>query len=431
MLIVSLFFYSWGEPRYIVLIMVSIVINWGIALLLVRYTNWHRSILAIGVGINLAGLGVFKYASFLIGNLDHVLSVNLPAPNISLPIGISFYTFQAISYLVDVYKGQVTVQKNPFFFGAYLALFPKLLAGPIVRYKHIATEMVSRRENLEDFTQGLRRFIIGLGKMVLIANTMGSIADKILSTGPYVGAIPAWIGFIAYTFQIYFDFSAYSDMAIGLGQMFGFHFLENFNYPYVARSVTEFWRRWHISLSAFFRYYVYIPMGGNRVSRGRWVVNLAIVWAITGLWHGASWNFVLWGLYYGVLLACEKLFLMAWMERWPRFLQHAFVILCFVFGWVIFRIADFSMIGGWLGSMFGAYGWGHPMTLNALNILHKYPWFIIAAIGSTPMVGNFLKNVSKTPLGSVLVDLWLSAILVWSILEVALGGFSPFIYFQF
>lgn len=431
LLIVSLFFYSWGEPRYVVLIIVSIIINWGFALLLVRHSNWRRSILTMGVGINLVGLGVFKYTGFLIGNLDRVLSVNLPAPNISLPIGISFYTFQAISYLVDVYKGQVAAQKNPLFFGAYLALFCKLIAGPIVRYKQIETEIVSRRENLEEFIQGLRRFVIGLGKKVLIADTMGSIADKILSTGPYVGAIPAWVGFTAYTFQIYFDFSAYSDMAIGLGLMFGFHFLENFNYPYMARSVTEFWRRWHISLSTFFRDYVYIPLGGNRVTRGRWLVNLAVVWGITGLWHGASWNFVLWGLYYGVLVVCEKLFLRIWMEKAPRILQHVFVIFSFIFGWVIFRIQDFSLIVGWLGSMFGTHGWGHPMTLNALNVLHKYPWLIFAAIGSTPVVGNFFKNVRRTPLGSLLVDLCIGAILFWSVLEVALGGFSPFIYFKF
>jgi alginate O-acetyltransferase complex protein AlgI len=383
------------------------------------------------VVINIVGLGVFKYAAFLIGSLDRFFSVNLPTPDISLPIGISFYTFQAISYIVDVYRGQVKAQKNILFFGAYLALFAKLIAGPIVRYKQIETEIASRNENLDEFIQGLRQFAIGLGKKVLIANTMGSIADTILSTGPYVGAIPAWVGFTAYTFQIYFDFSAYSDMAIGIGRMFGFHFLENFNYPYVSRSVTEFWRRWHISLSTFFRDYVYIPLGGNRVSIGRWVVNLTVVWGITGLWHGASWNFVLWGLYYGAILASEKLFLRIWLDKAPRFLQHAFVILCFIFGWVIFRIEDLSLIGGWFGSMFGTHGWGHPMTLNALNILHKYPWFIVAAIGSTPVVNNFFKEVSRTPLGSLFVDILIGILLFWSILEIALGGFSPFIYFQF
>jgi alginate O-acetyltransferase complex protein AlgI len=405
--------------------------NWGIALLLARHTSWRRSLLTLGVGANIVGIGVFKYAGFLIENLNQFFSVNLQAPNISLPIGISFYTFQAISYLVDVYRGQIVAQKNPLFFGAYLALFAKLIAGPIVRYKQIETEIVSRRENLEDFIQGLRRFAIGFGKKVLIADTMGSIADKILSTDPYVGAIPAWVGFTAYTFQIYFDFSGYSDMAIGIGRMFGFHFLENFNYPYVARSVTEFWRRWHISLSSFFRDYIYIPLGGNRISRGRWVINLTVVWGITGLWHGASWNFVLWGLYYGVLVVCEKLFLRSWMDKAPRIIQHAFVIFSFIIGWVIFRIEDFSLIGGWLGSMFGIHGWGHPMTLNALNILHKYPWFIIAAIGSTPVIGNFIKDVRRTPLGSLFVDLWIGAILFWSVLEIALGSFNPFIYFQF
>lgn len=431
LLVVSLAFYSWGEPRYILLILVSIIINWGIALLLSQYNNWRNAILAVGIGINIAGIGVFKYAGFLTESFNELLSVNMPVPRIALPIGISFYTFQAISYLVDVYRKQVEVQRNPIFFGAYLAFFPKLIAGPIVRYKHISTEMISRNENLDELIQGLRRFIIGLGKMVLIASTMGSIADKIILTGPNIGAIPAWIGFIAYTFQIYFDFSAYSDMAIGLGQMFGFHFLENFNYPYISGSLTEFWRRWHISLSTFFRDYVYIPLGGNKVGPGRWILNLAIVWAITGLWHGASWNFVLWGLYYGAILACEKLFLLAWMRKWPRFLQHAFVIICFIFGWVIFRISDFMMIGEWFASMFGAYGWGHPMTLNALNILHKYPWLLVAIIGSTPMTGNLLKKASKSPRGRVLVDLWLGAIFIWSVLEVALGGFSPFIYFQF
>ncbi len=431
LLIVSLFFYSWGELRYVPLILVSIVINWYIALLVVRRTKYHNLILAVGVGINIAGIGIFKYASFLIETLNRFASVNIPIPQISLPIGISFYTFQAISYLVDVHRGHVEAQKNPLFFGAYLSFFAKLIAGPIVRYKQIATEMVIRKENLEEFTQGFRRFIIGLGKMVLIANAMGSMADKILSTGPYIGAIPAWVGFIAYTFQIYFDFSAYSDMAIGLGQIFGFHFLENFNYPYISRSVTEFWRRWHISLSTFFRDYVYIPLGGNKVSQIRWITNLAIVWAITGLWHGASWNFVLWGLYYGALLACEKLFLLTLMSKWPRFLQHSFVILCFFFGWVIFRVNDFSLICGWFGAMFGAHGWGHPMTLNALNILHNYPWFIVAAIGSTPMINNLIETIGRTSFGCILIDLWFCVILIWSVLEVALGGFSPFLYFQF
>ena len=431
LLIASLFFYSWGEPEYAVLIILSIIINWILALLIARFGDRRRLLLTLGVGINIAGLGLFKYAAFMITILNDAFNAALHVPEISLPIGISFYTFQAISYLVDVYRGQVKAQKNPLFFGAYLSMFAKLIAGPIVRYKQIETEIASRQEKLEEFVGGLRRFSIGLGKKVLIANTMGAIADRILSTGPFVGAIPAWAGFIAYTFQIYFDFSAYSDMAIGLGQMFGFHFPENFNYPYVSRTVTEFWRRWHISLSTFFRDYVYIPMGGNRVGRGRWVFNLIVVWGITGLWHGASWNFVLWGLYWGALLVCEKLFLRGWREKAPNFLQHAFVILCFVFGWVIFRAGDFTLICGWFGAMFGAEGWGHPMTLNALNVLHKYPWFIVAAVGSTPAVGNLLKRAGRTTAGCFFVDLWVGAILIWSILEIALGGFSPFLYFQF
>jgi alginate O-acetyltransferase complex protein AlgI len=431
LLVMSLFFYSWGEPHYVVLLIVSTIMNWGIALLLARHRQSRNLILAMGVGVNFLGIAVFKYAGFLIENLDGLFNINLPVSHLSLPIGISFYTFQAISYQVDVYRGHVAVQKNLVVFGTYLTLFTKIIAGPIVRYKHIESEMVSRRENYEDFIQGFQRFVIGLGKKVLIADTMGSIADKVLSTGPHVGAIPAWTGFTAYAFQIYFDFSAYSDMAIGLGQMFGFHFLENFDHPYVARSVTEFWRRWHISLSTFFRDYVYIPLGGNRVNLGRWLVNLIIVWGITGLWHGASWNFVLWGLYYGTLVACEKLFLRSWMEKAPRFLQHVFVILSFMFGWVIFRTEGFSLMGEWFGSMFGTHGWGHPMTLNALNVLHEYPWFIIAAVGSTPVVANFFKGANASPFGSWLVNLCIGLILVWSILEIACSGFSPFIYFQF
>ncbi len=306
LVVASILFYAWGEPVYVILFLASIVTNWGLGLAMVRLGSRRAWILAGGVALNLLGIGIFKYAGFLVWNMNCVLGAAWPIPQIGLPIGISFYTFQAISYLVDVYRGEVRPQKNPVFFGTYLAMFAQLIAGPIVRYKTIEEELLERRESTREFALGLERFCAGLGKKVLIANTMGYVADAILAQSPTVGLLPAWFAFIAYSFQIYFDFSGYSDMAIGLGRMFGFHFLENFNYPYTARSVTDFWRRWHISLSSFFRDYVYIPLGGNRVSTLRWIVNLLVVWGLTGMWHGASWNFALWGCYYGVLLIGER-----------------------------------------------------------------------------------------------------------------------------
>ena len=304
---VSVVFYAWGEPVYVALFVVSIILNWALALAIGRATSARARWLALGVGLNLVSIGIFKYGNFVVENLAHALDVTWAIPQIALPIGISFYTFQAISYLVDVYRGTVKPQRNPVFFGTYLSMFSQLIAGPIVRYQTIENEMLGRQEKASDFAAGLERFCLGLGKKVLIANTMGYVADTLLAAPPTIGAFPAWVAFIAYAFQIYFDFSGYSDMAIGLGRMFGFHFLENFRYPYTATSVTDFWRRWHISLSTFFRDYVYIPLGGNRVGRGRWIANLLVVWALTGLWHGASWNFVLWGCYYGILLIGEKL----------------------------------------------------------------------------------------------------------------------------
>jgi alginate O-acetyltransferase complex protein AlgI len=431
LLAVSLLFYAWGEPRYIFLMMASIIVNWAIAHAISRSENWKKPILFFGIAVNLSAIAVFKYLGFLTENFNLLAGADFVVPEIVLPIGISFYTFQAISYLVDVYRGEVHAQKNPIFFGTYLAMFPQLIAGPIVRYKTIEHDLVNRSVTMQDFAQGLRRFGIGLAKKVLVANTMGRIADGLIEAGPAVGALPAWIAFIAYALQIYFDFSAYSDMAIGLGRMFGFRYLENFNYPYIARSVTDFWRRWHISLSSFFRDYVYIPLGGNRVGPVRWIVNLFIVWGLTGLWHGASWNFIAWGVYYGVLLGLEKLVMLSLIQRTPRVVQHLYVFLTFIAGWVIFRIENVSEIIAWFSSLTGAFGWGHPATLNVLNLLHLYPWLIFGVIGATPLIGNFLASIERHPTRAWCVDVWILLMVAWSIIELILGGFNPFIYFRF
>jgi alginate O-acetyltransferase complex protein AlgI len=431
LLLVSLLFYSWGEPVYIVLFLASCVVNWGLALVMVRCHSRKRWLLGGSIALNLLGIGVFKYAGFIVRSLNSALGTAWPVPHIALPIGISFYTFQAISYLVDVYRGSVPPQKNPVLYAAYHAMFPQLIAGPIVRYVTIANEMLGRRESLAEFTLGLERFCIGLGKKVLIANTMGYAADTLLSTNPMVGALPAWTAFIAYAFQIYFDFSGYSDMAIGLGRMLGFHFLENFNYPYIATSVTDFWRRWHISLSSFFRDYVYIPLGGNRVSTPRWVVNLLVVWGLTGLWHGASWNFAVWGCYYGVLLVGERLLWGKLLERLPVVVQHLYAILAFVIGWVFFRVEEFPTMGRWLAAMFGEYGLGGLTTLHAMGVLHLWPWFLVAAAASTPWPRRLLRWMASYPFADVVHVGWAVMILLWSFAALVVGGFNPFIYFRF
>ena len=431
LLLASLIFYAWGEPFYVILIILSIICNWAFAMLMAHFDSCKKSILAVSIILNLLSIGIFKYSGFFVENINFVFGISLPIPSFQLPIGISFYTFQAISYMVDVYRGTVHVQKNPFTFGTYLAMFPQLIAGPIVRYETIENEMSKRKESILNFSIGIERFCIGLGKKVLIANTMGHISDTILSTEPSIGFLAAWTAFIAYAFQIYFDFSGYSDMAIGLGRMFGFHFLENFNYPYIAKSVTDFWRRWHISLSSFFRDYVYIPLGGNRVSSTRWVINIIIVWALTGLWHGASWNFVLWGCYYGILLIGEKILWGSLLQRFPKLIQHLYVILIFLIGWVFFRIEDFNTMIYWLTALFGRYGFGNLYTLNAIGVLHLWPWFIIAAIAATPIPQKLIEELTEYRFGETIRISLVSLLLIFSSITLVIGGFNPFIYFRF
>lgn len=357
LLIASLLFYAWGEPVYVLIMLFSTVFDYTNGRLIEYFQNKNRPgkakvVLVIDLVGNLGILGFFKYADFVIGNINSITGAGLTLLHIALPIGISFYTFQTMSYTIDVYRKVVPAQHNIVAFATYVTLFPQLIAGPIVQYKTVASELSDRKVTLTDFSEGAFRFTIGLAKKVLLANQIGSLWDTI-SQLHQMSAATAWLGAIAYSFQIYFDFSGYSDMAIGLGKMFGFHFLENFNFPYMSKTITEFWRRWHISLSSWFREYVYIPLGGNRKGMGRQLFNIMVVWMLTGLWHGANWNFVLWGIYYGILLMLEKLFLLKWLKKAPAWIGHIYSMFLVVIGWTIFAQTDMSQLGRYLKTMFG------------------------------------------------------------------------------
>ena len=495
LLVVSLVFYAWGEPVYVLLMVASIVGNWLFALGVgdrsdarrleenavgggsspqAREDAHAKVLLVAAVVFNVCVIGFFKYEGFLAQNINALAGSQLvPDLQLPLPIGISFYTLQALSYVVDVYRGEVAPQRNVLFLGMYVACFPQLIAGPIVRYSTIADQILHRRETLADFSSGLRLFIVGLGKKVLLANVVAILADSMLKAGgAQIGAVGAWGGLVAYTFQIYFDFSGYSDMAIGLGRMMGFKYLRNFNYPYIATSARGFWRRWHISLSTFFRDYVYIPLGGSRVKTGRWVVNMAVVWALTGVWHGAAWNFVLWGVYWGVLLVAERLFLGKLIERLPRLLQHLYCIALFVFSWSFFWIGDLGQLIAWWQAMFGAFGLYGQQTFWQLGVWSYWPVFAVCILASTPVApwvkerlaawtqGRKAKSIFEAggmagertiegdellafsnekalahplaaQLAGVTLDLFLFAVLVLSCMSVVSGSFNPFIYFQF
>ena len=336
LLFFSLVFYSWGEPLYVFLILVTILLTYVLSGKVAQRRKWA---LIIAIAANLLPLAVFKYTDFILTNINLIPGVHIPLPKITLPIGISFYTFHVFTYIIALYRSKVNIQKNPLFLALYIFFFPQLVAGPIVRYETVEHQITNRKENWVDFQAGLGRFVMGLAKKVLIANQVGFIVKTIMEQEPsQVGSGLLWLAAFSYTIQIYFDFSGYSDMAIGLGRMFGFHFLENFNYPYISRSVTEFWRRWHISLSSFFRDYIYIPMGGNKVSTSRWVFNMLFVWFLTGLWHGPYWSYIIWGLYYCVLLTIEKYLLKGLLERIPAVLSWAYTFLFTMFGWVIFMV---------------------------------------------------------------------------------------------
>lgn len=446
LLVASLFFYAWGEPRFVLIMLASIAMNYVFGLLVDRDRHHEKKIklwMTLMVLGNLGMLGVFKYASFFVENVNSVLGFSLNDPEIPLPLGISFFTFQAMSYVIDVYRKDGQVQRNIFDLALYVSFFPQLIAGPIVRYQTVADEIVDRRETIDDFVSGIQRFVIGLGKKMILANSAGYVADQIFGMpAGEMSTTLAWIGIIAYSLQIYFDFSGYSDMAIGLGRMFGFHFLENFNYPYISRSVSEFWRRWHMSLGSWFRDYVYIPLGGNRQGEWKTYRNLAVVWFLTGIWHGASWTFIAWGVYYGAFIMLERAFLGKWLKAMPSWLSLSFTLFVVIIGWVFFRADDFPYAIAYLQTMFGLHG-GPLFDQQALYYLVQYGVvLLIAIIAATPIprivVGKFLSQElddTKTTATRRIVGLVrVSGVLVLFFLSISYivsSTFNPFIYFRF
>lgn len=435
LLLSSLFFYAWGEPKYLVFMLVSITQGYVFGILIEKHREKKRSkaFLAASVLFSLLLLGYFKYADFFIANFNAVTGLSIPLLNIALPIGISFYTFQILSYTVDVYRGEAPAQKNYINLATYIAMFPQLVAGPIVRYTEIARQLESRAHSMENAAAGIRKFILGLSKKVLIANLLGELVSAFQKSGDK-SVLFFWLYAVAFTLQIYFDFSGYSDMAIGLGRVFGFRFAENFQHPYVSRSVTEFWRRWHISLGTWFRDYLYIPLGGNRVSKGRWVLNLLIVWAATGFWHGAQWNFILWGLFFAVLLILEKLWLSRWLKK-RKVISHLYVMLVVVLGFVLFDASSVSQAFASLSAMFGFSGL--PFTSGeTLYYLKSYGLLLAAAaVGATPLAQKLFSAAQDTALARRLWNaaepVGLLALLVVCTGFLVDGSFNPFLYFRF
>lgn len=435
LLIVSLIFYAWGEPKYVLLMMFSILINYFFGRLMdANRENKKRLklLLVISVVIDLGLLSFFKYTDFIISNLNSALGADFDLLNLALPIGISFYTFQAMSYTIDVYRDDVRVQKNLINFGMYITMFPQLIAGPIVRYSDVEEQLDERSVTARDFGEGILRFAVGLGKKVLLANQMGALWSEIYALGGDTSALAAWLGALAYTFQIYFDFSGYSDMAIGLGRMFGFKFPENFMYPYQARSITDFWRRWHITLSTWFKEYLYIPLGGNRRGLARQALNLFIVWTLTGFWHGAGWNFIMWGLYYFAILFIEKLFLLKALDKAPRLVGHIYALLFIVVGWVIFACDDISVLPAFLGSMLGANG-----ALGGLDVYWlctRGALLVLCCLASTELPKRlFLSCADRLGERGALAVKAAPALVLLGLCMVFLIGdsYNPFLYFRF
>lgn len=435
LLIVSLVFYAWGEPKYVFLMIFSILVNYIFGRLMDKNRGRQKRmklLLVLSVVIDLGLLSVFKYTDFIITNVNAIFGSSFDLLNIALPIGISFYTFQAMSYTIDVYRNDVRVQKNLIDFGMYITMFPQLIAGPIVRYADVQDQLADRSVTTADFSEGVMRFVVGLGKKVLLANQMGAVWSDIYALGGDVSALMAWTGAIAYTFQIYFDFSGYSDMAIGLGRMFGFKFPENFRYPYQSVSITDFWRRWHITLSTWFKEYLYIPLGGNRRGLARQALNLLIVWSLTGFWHGAGWNFVMWGLYYFVILFIEKLFLLKALDKLPKFFRHVYALLLIIIGWVIFASDDVSVLLPYLGSMFGANGAIGGMDVYTL--FTKAVLLIICCIASTELPKKLFLSAAgamNEKAAFTLKSVLMIALLALSMILLIGDSYNPFLYFRF
>ena len=436
LLIASLFFYFYGEPKGIFIMLASIAGNYFFALIVdgKRITDGGRkAALAAAVIFNLCILGYYKYTGFILYNIERVTGAGFDIPQIVMPIGISFFTFQGMSYCFDVYRREAPAQRNILNVALYISMFPQLIAGPIVRYESVAAALVSREEGFGKFADGVPRFIFGLGKKMILANPMGALAGLMFGMGGAgISWAAAWIGAAAYSLQIYFDFSGYSDMAIGLGKMFGFEFLENFNYPYISRSITEFWRRWHMSLSFWFRDYVYIPLGGNRKGAGRQLLNIVIVWSLTGLWHGAAWNFVLWGVYFAVLLIAEKLFLNRVLDRLPNIVGHIYALFFIVIGWVIFNGGSLSSIISYLGAMFRVAPLLPAQQDQMMIIFRQYGVELLAGmIFSTPVCKLLEKRFGDNGVFAAVKFAITAAVFVLSVLLVEGTRFNPFIYFRF
>lgn len=432
--LLSLVFYAWGEPVYVVLMLFSTLVDYTHGLLAEKYltqknTFKAKCIVASSVIINLALLGFFKYADFLIGVFNSITGLSVPLLELGLPIGISFYTFQTMSYTIDVYRKDAKAEKNIITFGCYVAMFPQLIAGPIVRFKTVAKQLKSRTCTLEKFKEGILRFTVGLGKKVLLANNAGLLWDQVfgdLAMGD-ITVLSAWLGIIAFAFQIYFDFSGYSDMAIGLGKIIGFEFEENFNYPYISKSITEFWRRWHISLGTWFREYVYIPLGGNRKHGLR---NLIIVWLLTGVWHGANFNFMLWGIYYGLFLILEKYVIHKWINLWPKWIQHLYTLVIVLFGWILFAYEDISVGFIHLKSMFGI-GTSSVAGVGIYYLYTNIVLILLLCIGSTSLPKRLTAILKNKKIYPVLEMVFLICIWILSIAYLVDATYNPFLYFRF
>lgn len=431
--IVNLIFYGWGEPKLVLLMVFNIFFNYIGGWLVDKYradSKKKKLFLILTCVLDIGILAVFKYTGMITETLNMLPFLNIPELQISLPIGISFYTFQTMSYVIDVYRDDAPVSKNFINFGTYVALFPQLIAGPIVRYRDVAEQLVNRRETLEMFTRGVKLFMVGLAKKVIIANTMGTLTTNIFATTDENGVVGTWVGMIAYTFQIYFDFSGYSDMACGLGNMMGFEFLKNFNYPYIAKSITDFWRRWHISLSTWFKEYVYIPLGGNRKGVKRQILNLLIVWGLTGLWHGAAYNFVLWGLYYGLLLILEKFVLKKFLDRLPSFVQHIYTLFIIIIGWGLFYFTDVGQLGEFMVDLFN-FGNGICGDQAFNLIMSNLPMLIIAAVASTPLATMLYTRFEHTRFMWIPETLYCMGVLAVSTASLVNQSYNPFLYFRF
>ncbi|MBS5523656.1 MAG: MBOAT family protein [Clostridiales bacterium] len=444
MLVFSLIFYSWGGPKYLFLLVGMTFISWIMALAISRYHDHKKALLIADCILQLGLLGIFKYTGFILGNIQSITGFPEVIPQIALPIGISFYTFQLLSYVVDVYRGDVLPQKKFWLLLLYASLFHQCIAGPIVRYQDVQEDILHRRPKINEIDRGIKRFCIGLAKKAILANGCAVIADTFLITDDLkalssVSALGLWLGVLCFMLQIYLDFSAYSDMAIGMGLMIGFHYKENFNYPYIANSITEFWRRWHISLSTFFRDYVYIPLGGNRKGPARTIINLLIVWFLTGMWHGASWNYILWGLYFFIFLVLEKNFLLKKFARLPGFISHIYALVVIYFGWILFKFEDLSGLGIVLKGMFGLNGNSFSDMQVGLMFKNNVFFLIFAIIAVTPLLKTirqkiiqWFKSRKAIPYPVYAYEIIVPVVLLLlSTMALVGNSYNPFLYFQF